>query len=305
MIIVIGSINMDMVATLGHHPAPGETVLANEYAQYHGGKGANQAVAAARVGAEVRMIGAVGNDAFADQLVNELYREHIDIDSLQYADCNSGLAMISVDKEGENRIVVVSGANATLLPQSICAANFSDASIVLLQLEIPFQTVRRAATIAHDAGATVVLNAAPASRLQAQDLALIDWLLVNAGEAAHLLGEEPAESLAGAQLQADALGNAGPSVLITLGGEGVVWRHGSESGHIAALTAEIVDSTGAGDAFAGVFVQSLDAGWPIRDCLQRANAAGALAVERIGARDSLPTGDQLQARLSVTNCAET
>lgn len=294
MIVVVGSINLDMVASVPHHLAPGETVLADGYAQYHGGKGGNQAVAAARSGAEVHMIGAVGSDPAGNQLTQELRGEGIDITAVHHVDDSSGLAMINIDRGGENCIVVVPGANASLLPETLEPVHFTGASVVLLQLEIPLPTVRSAARIARRAGAIVVLNAAPATRLEASDLADVDWLLVNAGEGAELLNDTRARDFEDAQSQTRKLHESGPSVLMTLGSAGVVWCTEGETGSIPALSVPVVDTTAAGDAFAGVFAQSLDAGLNLTDCIKRANKAGALAVGRAGARDSLPNADVLQ-----------
>ncbi|NNC23099.1 ribokinase [Salinisphaera sp. USBA-960] len=299
MIIVVGSINIDMVASVARHPAPGETLLADSYAQHHGGKGANQAVAAARAGADVRMLGAVGTDAFGTQLTDGLRQEGIDIAHMHTADGSSGMALIQIDQHGENSIVVVPGANNAFQPQMLEPSNFTDASIVLLQLEIPWATVLHAAKLAHTAGAQVVLNAAPADGVNVEALGDIDWLLVNASEAAQLLNTTQAERVEDAQAQARTLKQSGPSTVVTLGSAGLAWYvDDDDTGSMPAPPAHVVDTTAAGDAFAGAFAQGIDAGLTTHESIERANRAGALAVGCAGARDSLPTSRVLNSDIN-------
>ena len=282
MMTVAGSINMDLVARVPAIPAPGQTVLGHHFARHHGGKGANQAVAAARLGAAVQFVGAVGRDAFGVELLAELQREGINTGAVQSVDEASGCALISVDDAGENTIAVLPGANllAPLPPAQWQAA------LLVLQLELPLATCLAWAQAARERGVPVLLNAAPMAALPPALLACVDTLVVNEGELHALVGKR-------VDPQADALAAAatlGPQrVVVTLGEGGVrAWDHGrviTVPGHHV----KVVDSTGAGDTFVGALAASLVQGLHFEAALRRANVAAALSCQSPGARGGMPT----------------
>ena len=282
MITVAGSINMDLVARVPHIPAPGQTVLGHHFARHHGGKGANQAVAAARLGAPVAFVGAVGRDAFGDELLAGLRDEGIDASALVRVDAPSGCALISVDDHGENAIAVLPGANA-LAP--LPSAQWH-AALLVLQLELPLATCVAWAQAARARGVPVLLNAAPMAALPAALLACVDTLVVNEGELRDLVGTVPDALAAAAAL--------GPQrVVVTLGADGVrAWDHG----HVITCPGhrvELVDSTGAGDTFVGALAASLFHGLAFEPALRRANVAAALSCRAPGARGGMPGAQAL------------
>ncbi len=294
MIIVVGSINMDIVVQVDHQPAPGETILGSDYETHPGGKGANQAVAAARLGANVRMIGRVGSDAFGQQLLSGLNHEGIDTHWLKTLETPSGVAFINVDKQGQNSIIVAPGANARLKPEELRPEAFAKAKVVLMQLEIPLNTVRRAAKLGQEAGATVILNAAPAKQLEPSDYQDIDVLVVNEIEAGMLLGKARACNPAEALALADNLLKLIPAVIITLGEQGAVWKSDNDAGQLPAFAVAALDTTAAGDAFLGALALALSQGDSLANAVRSASAAGALAASKAGAQPSLPTRDELE-----------
>lgn len=279
---------MDLVVKVEHLPRAGETILGSEYQAHHGGKGANQAVAAARSGAEVRMVGAVGSDGFGEQLLAGLRGEGIDVVHVRRQDGKSGVAFIKVDSRGQNNIVVSPGANGLVTPASLEGGSLTDATWLLLQLEIPLETVKEAARLARRAGARVMLNLAPARRLSAEELSDIDLLVVNEMEAGTLLGgdgpREPGEALAAAARLRDRV----PRVVITMGDRGAVWADGNGRGHVEAHEVVVKDTTASGDAFVGMLAARLDQGDPLGVATRWANAAAALTATAEGAQPSLP-----------------
>lgn len=303
MITVVGSINIDLVASVAQAPEAGETTMASDYHVHHGGKGGNQAVAAARLGAPVRFVGAVGEDDFGTQLLEGLDSEGIDTQAIRRVPGSSGIALITVEDGGENRIIVVPGANGTLTDDTLSAQLFDDTDVVLVQLETPPVFVGAAIARAHASGAEVVLNAAPAAPLDAIDMTQVDWLMVNAGEAAFLLGETESRDRSGAEQHASALQAAyGTGIVITLGRHGVLWLDkNGEPGHTPAFATDVVDTTGAGDTFAGAFAVARMEQRSIDEAVERAAAAGALSVQHAGARSGMPRTDALARRIqSVT-----
>lgn len=310
--VVVGSLNSDIVVTASRHPAPGETILGDDVRTFGGGKGANQAVAAARAGADVRMVGRVGADAAGVTLTAGLRADGIDV--TQVGVCRhdpSGTALIVVASNGgENSIVVVPGANARLRPihvdDALGAGVFrSDGGtgVLLTQLEIPLDTVARALELARAEGLITILNAAPATSAVRPLLAMVDVLVVNEHELA-LAADNGADN-GGGDGDYDGDLDAGvtailaivPAVIVTLGSQGalVADRHGVE--RIAAHQVEVLDTTGAGDAFCGVLAASLAAGLDLRQAAIRANAAGALATTTAGAQPSAPTAAAVDALL--------
>jgi ribokinase len=307
VIVVVGSLNVDLVVPVSRFPTSGETLLGGDYARHPGGKGANQAVAAARAGARVHMLGRVGDDAFGAWLVRGLEDDGIDTGGVRaLAGVPTGVAFISVDEHAQNCIIVSPGANARLAPDDLAAAAFEGARVVLLQLEVPLPTVLAAARLGRAAGARVVLNLAPAQALGRDALSDVDVLIVNEHEAALLLADHgdaadtgtTGDAVRAAQERAARrLTELVPSAVVTLGADGAVWAEGGESGTVPGFAVEAVDTTAAGDAFVGALGAALADGGSVRDALRFACAAGALAVTRPGAQPSLPRADEIRAFL--------
>ena len=291
-IVVVGSINMDLVVRTPRFAQPGETLTGDDFHTVPGGKGANQAVAARRLGAAVTMVGCVGEDAFGALMRQGLADEGIDVRHLDVRGGHpSGVALITVDAHGENTIIVVPGANGRMTVDDVTLAReaITAASVLLLQLEVPLPVVRAAAHLARAHGVAVVLNAAPAQPLDDGLLSLADYLVVNESEVFALAGPQATDRQAAiAALQA----RGARHVVLTLGAAGalLVPAHG-EPTSVYAFTVPVVDTTAAGDAFVGAFAVAIADGLPAETALRRGNAAGALAVTRAGAQPSLPTRD--------------
>jgi ribokinase len=290
-VAVLGSANMDLVARADHLPRAGETVLGGSFATIPGGKGANQAVAAARAGAACFMIAAVGEDAFGPQLRAGLAAAHVDVDLVRTVPGPSGVALIAVDADGENQILVAPGANATLDKLTdVDVTAITGARALVCQMETPIAAIVQAAQAAHEAEVAVIVNAAPARALPADLVRLVDLLVVNEGEAAVVAG------LAGGTVVQllDALLAVVPRVAITLGSAGVSYadRDGLRL-NVPAPVIRAVDTTAAGDAFVGALTVAWLDGWPMRDALQWACAAGAACARAYGAADSLPNRQQI------------
>ena len=300
MIVVVGSLNVDLVVPVERFPAPGETLLGGDHARHPGGKGANQAVAAARAGGDVRMIGRVGDDAFGTWLRDGLAADGIDTERVvSMAGVPTGAAFISVGPGAQNVIIVSPGANARLRPDDLEAAAFDGADVLLLQLEVPLDTTLAAAALAKRAGARVVLNLAPATPLDAAELRDVDVLVVNEHEAALLAASSAAAVAADPLAAARGLTALVDSVVVTLGASGAVWaQRDGGGGQVAGFPVEAVDTTAAGDAFVGALAAALERRDALPDALRRANAAGALAVQRHGAQPSLPNAAAIEAFLS-------
>lgn len=309
---VLGSLNMDLVVRCPHLPKPGETVLGSSYKTYPGGKGANQAVAAARLGASVSIIGRVGDDAHGPRLRSVLEADHVNTTHLHTTpDTPSGLGMITVEDSGENTIVVASGANSLVSIEDVRAAKrlIESADALLLQLEIPMATNVEAAALAHAAGKAVVLNAAPARMLPADLLKSVDVLVVNRHEAATLTGQDPHVEPGRLALRLPEL--KVPAVLLTLGAQGSILVHKGRVRRVPTPRVQAVDAVGAGDAFVGALAvhwvpvhhaartKSPDEFKLAEDAALRASAAGALATTKPGAIPSLPKHDEVES-LAVT-----
>ena len=291
-IVVVGSLNMDLVVRSPRHPQPGETLLGTEFHTFPGGKGANQAVAAARLGGQVKLIGRVGADAFGAALLQTLSQDGVDTRHVEpLKEAPTGVALITVDDAGQNTIVVVPGANGELSPPDLLAAEsaFEGASVVVMQLEVPVLTVTYAADLARRHGARVVLNPAPAQPLSAALLRQVDALIPNQSEAALLTG---------CALAGDAarrlLASGVRSVIVTLGEDGVLIAEGETATHLPAHRVSVVDTTAAGDAFVGAFAVALAEGRTVHEAAAWGTAAGALAVTRAGAQPSLPARAELE-----------
>ncbi|MCC7121604.1 MAG: ribokinase [Gammaproteobacteria bacterium] len=287
MIVVLGSINVDLVARVERLPRAGETLAGLAFTTSPGGKGANQALAARRAGAEVSLFGAVGHDAFAASALELLRDDGVNVVVRTVADTPTGVAVIHVDARGENAITIVAGANAHVRSEDVPGALLGPTTIVLLQLETPQAQALALARRARALGARVVLNAAPATQVDAGWRDAVDVLVVNAAECeavAAAFGEDTAPERFVRALA------AGPAVLacVTLGAKGAVAAEGERFYRVPALAVEVVDTVAAGDAFVGVLAAALAQGAPTARALARAAAAGALACTRDGAQPSLP-----------------
>jgi len=294
-VVVVGSANVDLVVDVPRHPSGGETILGGDLRRSPGGKGANQAAGAARAGgAETSFVGAVGRDDSADLLLASLRRAGVRTDLVWRLDVPTGTALITVDPDGENAIVVAPGANSRLAVESPQAERIAAADVVLAQLEIPLDVVRAAAA-ARRPGAPLVLNAAPSRPLPDAVWDVVDVLVVNEHEAADLAGHAPAEH-ADAETLAAALLERVPAMVVTLGGEGsLVARRDTPPVRVPAHRVEAVDTTGAGDTYCGVLAAALARGDDLPAAARLAAAAGALAVTRPGAQDAVPAASEVAA----------
>lgn len=296
-IVVIGSSNTDMIVRAGHIPRPGETVLGGEFSTAPGGKGANQAVAAARAAGRVVFLARVGADLFGAQAVEGFRKDGIDVSRIgSDPEAPSGVALIMVDDAGENSIAVAPGANARLTPDDIRASSdlVTQAALILMQLEIPLGTVRTAAELAHHAGVPVILNPAPAQKLDEGLLGLIDIITPNESEAEELTGVsvETDDRLPDAAGRLHGTGI--DHVLITLGARGVYVSSSEWTGFVPGFEVQAVDSTAAGDVFNGVLAVAIAEGKGLEASTRLACAAAALSVTRLGAQPSAPTRREIE-----------
>lgn len=292
-VVVVGSVNLDRVQTVARLPAPGDTVHGRSFATYHGGKGANQAVAAARMGASVRLVGRVGRDDAGAALRDALVAEGIDDRALASVDGPTGFATILVSSSGENVIVLEAGANGRFAAETLAADDVAGARVALFQMEVPVGTVVRGLELARATGAITVLNAAPPEGAASVPPALVDVLVVNEGEAAFLAAAATVDEHPEALLER--LAARYPSVILTLGAHGLLWANGDDRGGAPSHRVEVVDTTAAGDTFTGAFVAGMAAGRPWVDAIAVAVAAAALCVTRSGAQASIPTRDDVDA----------
>jgi ribokinase len=305
-VTVLGSLNMDISVTVPRLPSPGATVLGSAARFTPGGKGANQAVAAARLGAEVRMAGCVGDDDFGRQLLAALRAEQINVDTIRVINAvPTGLAMIAVDTQGENLITVAPGANHEVGPPDVAAAGAHSRDILVISAEIPAPAIIQALGQA----GSIIFNLAPAPETPAAAKALVaaggkrlDWLVVNESEAAAILGR-PVSGLADAALAAAQLTARGPRhAVVTAGAHGAALAgpHEADAEVIEGFRVHAVDTVGAGDTFVGALAVALAAGVPARDAIHAAAAAGAAAVTRHGAQAAMPRPADILAVTGVT-----
>ena len=299
-VLVVGSSNTDMIIRVPHIPKPGETILGDAFSMAAGGKGANQAVAAARAGGRVRFIARVGDDLFGRQALDGFAHDGIDVRSvLATPGAASGIALITVDVRGENSISVASGANALLSVADVEAAGdaFAAADIVLLQLESPLETVEAAARAAKGRGIPVILNPAPARPLDDGLLRLVSVLTPNEHEAEFLTGiavmDEGSAMKAAARLRA----RGAAAVIVTLGERGVCVSADPFEGHVPAFAVVPVDTTAAGDVFNGALAVAFAEKLPLAEALRFAQAAAAISVTSPGAQPSAPTRAEIESFL--------
>ncbi|MCC7012278.1 MAG: ribokinase [Planctomycetes bacterium] len=298
-VCVIGSLNMDLVVRAARIPHPGETLLGSAFARCPGGKGSNQAIAAALAGARTRLIGALGDDEHGRELRRALADHSVDDQCVGKVDAPTGVALITVADNGENAIVVAPGANSRVSVELVesCAPRIRSARICVAQLEIPLAAVRRGLEIARAAGATTVLNAAPFHERARDLLPWTDVLVVNAGEA-RALARAPHE--VDAALARELWRDSGlRCVLVTLGSRGAVLADESGVEHLPAFRVEVVDTTGCGDAFVGAFAAAFARQVPMRRAALEGCAAGALAATRLGALAALPTRVEIERLLAT------
>ncbi|HUB44920.1 MAG TPA: ribokinase [Acetobacteraceae bacterium] len=299
-VLVIGSLNMDLVARCEQLPQRGQTIVGSDFFTAPGGKGANQAVAAARLGACVRMAGCVGRDAFGTSLVSGLGQAGIRTEDVAAVDCPTGTALITIDAAGANTIVVISGANAAcdaaLAEQAVSRAG--GPGILLLQHEIPAEANARAIAVARQQGWFVILNPAPARKVPPELLRLIDLIAPNETEAAAILGRSISGRDDAISAARTLLAMGARAALLTLGGDGAIYCDGAGAWHCPVVPVQAVDTTAAGDAYLGAFAAALAEARPLSDSLGFAGAAAALAVTRLGAQPSLATREELAEFIS-------
>ena len=297
MITVVGSINLDLIATVGRLPCPGETVHSCDFKSAPGGKGANQALAAARAGASVRMVGAVGKDAFAGEALAYLKEGGVDLSGIAHIQAATGIALIMVGGDSENMIAVVPGANGSVVPEDLVKAQFKKGDIVLLQHEIPLATVDAAIEAGRKAGAVTMLNTAPFRAEAASFVGKSDYVVANEtefdlyAEALSLsVGKQPARISEFAR-------RTGATIIVTLGSDGVLAAKGDDLVHVSALKIAPVDTVGAGDTFCGYLAAGVAAGLGLEEALKRAATAGSLACLKQGSQPAIPLAAEVDAVL--------
>lgn len=301
-IAVCGSLVTDLVARVPRHPRPGETVLGTSFRTYLGGKGFNQALAAARLGAHVDFIGCAGNDSFGDDFAAALRNEGIGATHLTRHPEGTGVAVPIVADDGQNMIVMVPRANLRLEVAAVEAARevIAAADVLMLQLEVPLESCVAAASVARTAHARVLWNLAPFAPLPQDALALADVLLVNEAEAGDLLGAAPTDRDDAVRAARAIVALGCPAAVVTLGSAGAAWATREHSGHLAAHNVCAVDTVGAGDAFAGAFAWAFARGDTVEDAVRWGNAAGALATTVHGAAPSMPRAADVVALMKET-----
>ena len=297
-ILVVGSINMDIAVRAPALPTPGETVLGSDFKASPGGKGANQAVAAARLGANCRMIGRVGDDAFGQDLRASFRAENIDTEHIvETKNTPSGVAIIVVNAQGENSIVVASGANFAVTPDDLFSreALFRQADVVLLQLELPLPTVRAAVDLARRGGAKIILDPAPVPRRFPPELFQVDVITPNVVEAESLMGDGAAEERVDKRTAAALISRGAKAAVLKLGSRGSVVA--AADGHfyrVGPYKVGVVDTTAAGDTFTAALAVGMGRGLGLHESAKFANAAGALACTKIGAQEATPTAGEVK-----------
>jgi len=298
-ILVVGSLNADLVVRTLHFPQPGETISGDDLQVIPGGKGANQAVAASRLGTNVSMLGRVGKDNFGDFLLDNLKLNNVDSQLVQRDDSSTGTAIIVVNANGQNSIVLSPGANGKVSSSDIERASFSSFKLLLLQLEIPTPAVLSAAKLAKQNNIRIILNPAPAKELPNDLIALADLIIPNETELS-LLTNQPVNDVTSAELAARKLLELGAqNVVVTLGEKGALIVTKESAHHIPPFKVDVVDTTAAGDAFIGGLATSLLQNKTLEDAVRFGCATGALATTKFGAQPSLPTQEEAEHFLSL------
>lgn len=298
-ILVVGSLNADLVVRAPRFPQPGETISGGDLQIIPGGKGANQAVAAARQGTSVSMLGRVGNDSFGPEIINNLKQNHVDTSQVQIdSQSATGTAIIVVDPNGQNSIVLSPGGNGQVGDADVANVSFSDYKLLLLQLEIPIEAVTSAARCAKESGLRVLLNPAPARALPAELISIPDFILPNETELS-LLTNQPVQDIASAEKAARTLLERGAqNVIVTLGANGALMVSSKQVTHVNAYQVEVVDTTAAGDAFIGGFASALLQNKSLEEAVRYGCACGALATTKFGAQPSLPMKAEVEKFLN-------
>jgi ribokinase len=298
-ILVIGSLNADLVVRTPHFPQPGETISGDDLKIFPGGKGANQAVAAARLGGSVSMLGRVGKDNFGDFLLENLKSNKVDGQFIQRDDASTGTAMIVVDSNGQNSIVLSPGANGKVCDADVRNVSFQHFNLLMLQLEIPIETVLSAIRQAKRSGLRVLLNPAPGRSLPEEIIALPDFLVPNETELS-LLTNQPVNDVSSAEGAAHSLLSRGAqTIIVTLGANGALLVTKENTNHVPPFKVNVVDTTAAGDAFIGGFAYALLQGKSLEESVRYGCASGALATTKFGAQPSLPTKEEIERFMSL------
>lgn len=301
-VLVVGSSNLDLVVSTQRFPRPGETIFGNKFEMFPGGKGANQAVCASRLGCKTTFVGKMGNDEFKEKLSQIMVESEVDITNLFIDEKeHTGTALITVDGNGQNQIIVISGSNMKLSPKDIESKSllFKDTSVVLTQLEIPIETVLRVAQLAKENDALFILNPAPAVQLPAHIFPLIDFITPNESELELLSGmrisNDQSIEIAGRLLIDKGVKN----VIVTLGAEGSVLINKSCKKQFGVNKVQVVDSTAAGDAFNGALAASLADNHSIEEAIEFASKIASITVTRMGAQSSMPYLNEIKNLESV------
>jgi len=303
-ILVVGSLNTDLVVRAPRFPQPGETISGEDLQVIAGGKGANQAVAAARLGASVSMLGRVGKDNFGDFLLDNLKSNQVDTKLVQRDGASTGTATVIVDTNGQNSIVLSGGANGKVSPADVNAASFPDFKLLLLQLEIPIETVFSAAERAKENNLRVILNPAPAKQLPDGLIALTDFVIPNESELSLLTGIEIKDVATTEQAAQVLLERGAKNVIVTLGSKGALVVSDKQATYVDTFKVNVVDTTAAGDAFIGGFATALLQDQSLEASVRYGCACGALATTKFGAQPSLPTKEEVENFLNqspITN----
>jgi ribokinase len=307
-IIVVGSLNYDISLSVPHFPSPGETITGEEMQTAAGGKGANQAVAASRLGAYVAMVGKVGRDNQGQFLLDQLIQSGVESKYVKVVDgCPTGTALIQVDQAGENCIVIIPGANALLSKEDVESAKelFQSADLLLLQLESPIETVERSAAIAKSSGLSVVMNPSPARILSPRLLSHIDFLILNQKEMEYMTGVDIQINKNLQDVARSLLAENMKGIILTLGQKGAILVEPDNVRHFPSFMVESIDSTAAGDAFAAGFSVAYAEKKTLSEAIIWGNAAGALATTKRNAQPSLPYRTELNSLLSSEMYEET